>query len=334
MRYLSLADTQRLDIRMTEVVPVIERAFRLVGQGRAVATPRVRLVHPPLPRGSLGQGRPWNRNLRITPAALEGIGFGVRLGASIRLGEGHPTGGVLLLLFDWETMALKALISDHLVHAVRSTAANGVLAKYLALHDAGTLGLIGSGRLARWAAEAVCAVRPIRHIRLWSPNQTHRGECVQYLRSRLESGMQLAEAENAEEVVRGAQVVVAATNAREPVLRGEWLDAGCTVISNRPEELDRATIRRGRIVTTYRDGLLQHEPPFNCVLELLESNGVAPAEFLTELGDIVVGRCPGRRTDQEIIACLNPAYGVLDTATADYVYRKALRLGIGTDLQP
>ena len=162
MLYLSQADTEKLDIRMTDVVPAIEEAFRRVGNGQAVVSPRVRVLHPPLDKNNMGQGRPWTRDLRIIPGAIEELGYGVRLGTSLR----RQAGGVMLVLFDWETMALKALISDHLVHAVRSTAPCGVMAKYLAREDASTLAVIGSGRLARWAAEAVCAVRSIRDLRV------------------------------------------------------------------------------------------------------------------------------------------------------------------------
>ena len=72
MLYLSHADTQRLDIRMTDAVPAIEEAFRRVGNGQAVVAPRVRVVHPPLEKNSMGKGRPWVRDLRI----IAGAGLG------------------------------------------------------------------------------------------------------------------------------------------------------------------------------------------------------------------------------------------------------------------
>lgn len=330
MRYLSLADTEQLDIRMTDVVPVIEAAFRRVGEGQAVVVPRVRLVHPSLSEKSTGQGRPWERDLRIITGAIEGMGYGIRIGGSVH----RKAGGVILLLFDWETMALKTLISDHLVHAVRSTAPDGVLAKYLALEGAATMGLIGSGRLARWAAEAVCAVRSIHHLRVWSPNRTHRKEIVRYLSARLGNTVQIDEAKNAEETTRDAQILVTATKAAAPVLRGEWLAPGCTVITNTPEELDQETLRRGKIVTTYRDGVLTHVPPYHSLVELLEKGDLTPEDFSTELGDVVSGRVAGRITADEIIICLNPAFGVLDAAIAEYIYQRAVTMGVGLELQP
>ncbi|MGH7824361.1 MAG: ornithine cyclodeaminase family protein [Candidatus Binatia bacterium] len=315
---------------MADVVPVIEDVFRRVGQGQSVVAPRMRLVHPPLPAGSQGQGRPWRRDLRIIPGGIEGIGYGIRIGGSVH----RQAGGVMLLLFDWETMQLKALISDHLIHGVRSTAPDGVMAKYLALNDAATLGLIGSGRLARWAAEAVCAVRPICYLRVWSPNAAHRQEAVRYLGSRLGDGVKIQEVSGPEECVRDCQIVVTATKATTPVLKGEWLPAGCTVITNTPEELDQQSFRRGRIVTTYRDGVLTHVPPYHSLVELLDKGALSPEDFSEELGNIVTGTIKGRTTADEIIVCLNPAFGVLDAAIAEYVYQRALALGVGTELDP
>lgn len=329
MLYLSYADTVRLDLRMTDVVPAVEEAFRRVGSGQAVVAPRVRVVHPPLEKDSMGKGRPWVRDLRIIPGAIEGIGYGVRLGTSLR----RKAGGVILVLFDWDTMELAALISDHLVHAVRSTAPCGVMAKYLALEHASTLALIGSGRLARWAAEAVCAVRPIRDLRVWSPTPAHRLECVEYLRTRLGGAISVRESESSEAAIRGAEIVTTGTKALEPVMRGEWLMPGCIVLANSPEEIDQQTYLRSKIISIYKDGILTHVPPYHALVELVEAGKLCEADFSTELGDIVSGNIPGRRSADEIIVGLNPAFGILDAATAEFVYRRAKAMGIGTELE-
>jgi ornithine cyclodeaminase/alanine dehydrogenase-like protein (mu-crystallin family) len=133
--------------------------------------------------------------------------------------------------------------------------------------------------------------------------------------------------------VAGAEVIVTATKSLDPVLRGEWLSAGATVITNTPEELDLETLRRGRIVTTYREGVLGHVPPYHSIEELLARGDLSSQDLSLELGNIVAGRAQGRTNPDEIIACLNPAFGVLDAVTADYVYRKAVSLGVGVELQ-
>jgi len=290
----------------------------------------VRVLHPPLDKNRTGKGRPWVRDLRIIPGAIEEIGYGVRLGASLR----RQAGGVMLVLFDWRTMEIAALISDQLVHAVRSTAPCGVMAKYLSLESASTLALIGSGRLARWAAEAVCAVRPIRDLRVWSPTPAHRLECVEYLQGRLGAVVKVRGVENSEAAIRGAEIVATATKSLEPVMQGEWLSPGCTVLCNTPEEVDQATFLRGKIVTTYNDGILSHVPPYHSLVELMESGKLSEVDFSTELGDIVAGKILGRTSKDEIIVGLNPAFGILDAATADFIYRRAKAMGVGTELEP
>ena len=329
MLYLSYADTQRLDIRMTDVVPAIEDAFRRVGNGQAVVAPRLRMLHPPLEKNSTGQGRPWVRDLRIIPGAIEELGYGVRLGASLR----RQGGGVMLVLFDWNTMELKALISDHLVHAVRSTAPCGVMAKYLALPNASTLALIGSGRLARWAAEAVCAVRSIRDLRSWIPTPAHRREIVANLKTRLGNGVNVREVGNSEEAIRGAEIVTTGTKALAPVMKGKWISPGCTILANSPEEIDQATYLKSKIITTYNDGILTHVPPYQDLVALVQSGKMTEADLSTELADLVIGRAKGRTGVDEIWIGMNPAYGILDVATAAWVYERAKKLGVGTELE-
>jgi ornithine cyclodeaminase/alanine dehydrogenase-like protein (mu-crystallin family) len=314
---------------MTDVVPAIEEAFRRVGHGQAVVAPRTRVVHPPLGKHSMGKGRPWVRDLRIIPGAIEGIGYGVRLGTSLR----RQAGGVMLVLFDWETMELAALISDHLVHAVRSTAPCGVMAKYLARENAATLALIGSGRLARWAAEAVCAARPIRDLRVWSPTPAHRRECAEYLQNRLGAAIRVREVESSEAAIRGAEIVTTGTKALEPVMRGEWISPGCTILPNSPEEIDQQTYLKAKIITTYNDGILTHVPPYHALVELVEAGKLHEADFSTELGEIVAGIVAGRSSADEIIVGLNPAFGILDVATAEFVFRRAKAMGVGMELE-
>jgi ornithine cyclodeaminase/alanine dehydrogenase-like protein (mu-crystallin family) len=78
--------------------------------------------------------------------------------------------------WDFETLQLRAIVSDALVHSASSAMPNGVLAKYLARRDAAVLGVLGSGNIARWAAAAVWSQRPIRTIRVYSPTPAHPAE--------------------------------------------------------------------------------------------------------------------------------------------------------------
>jgi ornithine cyclodeaminase/alanine dehydrogenase-like protein (mu-crystallin family) len=154
------------------------------------------------------------------------------------------------------------------------------------------------------------------------------------LQSRLGASIQVREVENSEVAIRGAEIVTTATKSLEPVMKGEWLSLGCTVLCNTPEELDQETFMRGKIITTYNDGILSHVPPYHSLVELVDAGKLSEADFSTELGDIVTGKTPGRVSKDQIIVGLNPAFGILDAATAEFVFRRAKAMGIGIELEP
>ncbi|MFQ5682061.1 MAG: ornithine cyclodeaminase family protein [Candidatus Binatia bacterium] len=326
--YLSYEDTTRLDIKMREVLDLFEEAHKLLAAEQGVYTPRTRLVYPSV--SGKGQGRPWKQNLRILPAILAGWGAGLRVGAKKAREKG--SGGGLLVFFDFETMKLKAMISDFLIHGLRSGAPDGVAAKYLSRVESTTLGIIGSGRIAQWATRAVCAVRPIRNIKVFSPTPGHRKDYARTMEQKLQ--IQVSDYASAEPVVSNSHVIVTATNTTTgPVLKGEWLTPGCTIICNTPEELDVSTIRCAkRIVVGLREEVFSHTPPYQAITDLLSSGEIKEADLSLEIGDIIMQRKPGRTSEDEIIAYLNPGCGIYDVAIAAYVFRKAKEQGLGTFL--
>jgi ornithine cyclodeaminase/alanine dehydrogenase-like protein (mu-crystallin family) len=168
---------------------------------------------------------------------------------------------------------------------------------------------------------------------VWSPTPAHRRECVEYLQARLGASIRVREVESSEAAIRDADIVTTATKSLEPVMKGEWLSPGSTVLCNTPEEVDQETFLRGKIVTTYNDGILSHVPPYHSLVELVEAGKLSEADFSIELGDIVAGKFAGRTSEQEIIIGLNPAFGILDAATAAFVYQRAKGMGIGMELE-
>ncbi|HWP60619.1 MAG TPA: ornithine cyclodeaminase family protein [Candidatus Acidoferrales bacterium] len=324
--YISYDDTTKLDVDMHELIAVFEDAYRRAGSGGAVYRSRVRLVYPPL--SDDGTGRHWQQNMRILPAILPGIGAGLRIGAT--KGRELGRGGYLIVLFDFDTMELKAIISDFLIHGIRSAVPDGVAAKYLAREDSSVLGVIGSGRIARWAARAVCAVRRIKKVKVYSPNAAHRRDFCRSLESVL--GLDIEDPGSAELVVRKSDVVVLATAAREAVLRGEWLEPGSTVISNTPEELDTVSIKRAKLIVAFKDEVLHHLPPYPAVAELLARGELGEEDLSLEISDVILGRKAGRTSPDEIVTFLNSGCGLYDVAIGAYVFKKAQQKTLGTPL--
>ena len=141
-----------------EAVAVIERVFRQQSAGTTHHLKRTTMTHPQHP------GHLWH-NIRILPGMAPELGA-----AAVRLYSGFrgTNRSEIICLFDWEDMRMSAIISDFHLHAIRTSAPYGVAAKYLARADASTLGIIGSGRYARGMAQAICAVRPIETIQVYS----------------------------------------------------------------------------------------------------------------------------------------------------------------------
>ncbi len=329
--FVSYEDTLKLKLDMNELIELFEEAHRLLAQNKGTYGKRLRVVFPPVT--GLGTGRPWTHDMRILPAILPGIGSGLRVGTTKKGDKpGQGTGGCLLIFFDSETMEWKAAISDSLIHGVRSAVPDGMAAKHLSLANSKTLGVIGSGRIAQWATRAVCAVRPIQKIKVYSPNPDHRKSYVSLFTKEMQ--VDVTDFDSPEPVVRDSDIVTAATSTAVPVLNGDWLKPGSTFITNTPEEMDRTTAKRAKLIASIKEEVNSHVPPYQAVADLMDSGELTEADLSVEMGDIILGIKPGRTSDDEIIAYMNSGSGIYDVAISSYVYKRAMEQGLGVTLTP
>jgi alanine dehydrogenase len=326
---LNDADVKALNPPMAGAIEVIERCFHLQASGEVTNHPRVHLPYPP---GGDSQRRAGfgERTLRVLPAivpAFDAAGFRTYTVGPRKSGEASA----LLVLFSFEDMTLRAIINDSWLHYIRTGAPAGVAAKYLSRSSIDTLGVIGTGRIARRAAEAVACVRKFRRIKVYSPNPEHRLSYAHDMGALL--SVEVEPEEEPKKVVESADILIAATNAHRPVYDGDWLQPGALVISLAPGEVDVRTLERGRFFSTWKEQALHDRPPRE-PFKTLEAQGRL-AEFeekCQELHDVVTGVLPGRTNDEEIITSLVPASSVWDPAMAAWVYRLARAKGIGTEV--
>lgn len=189
--------------------------------------------------------------------------------------RGLPTHQAVILMFDPFTGAPQAIVDGRYITEVRTAAVSAVSARLLARKDAKVLGILGSGVQARSHIEALRLVRDFREVRAWSPTPSH-------LR-RFASETGARPMENAEGVVRGADVVAVVTASATPVVQSEWVAAGAHVIAAgaclpTQRELDPALVARARLIVDSRAAALQ------------------------EAGDVLMGVSEGRWTDGHIEA--------------------------------
>jgi ornithine cyclodeaminase/alanine dehydrogenase-like protein (mu-crystallin family) len=222
-------------------------------------------------------------------------------------------------LFDAETGELTAVMDGRYITEVRTAAASAVSVRYLALEDAATLAILGSGVQARSHLEALQLVRPFREIRAWSPTPEH-------LREFAVGAVQPAQ--SAAEAVEGADVVLIATSSPVPVIDDAWVSEGAHVIgigACRPSqrELDPALVARAALFVDSRAAAVK------------ESGDVIPhggEHIRAELGEVVGGQKPGRRWAREVTLYKSLGLAIEDLTAAALVYRRAREQGRGLTL--
>lgn len=284
---------------MRACIDQMRLVFDAIRAARTINQPRRRLV---LPTGSV---------LHQMAGAWENY-FATKIYSSnARHGGLHE---MFVILYDAGTGKPLAFIEANNLSLIRTGAASGYAAELLSNPRAEVLGIIGSGSQARTQVEAIRMVRPIREVRIWS--------------RKLENARKFAEeldciaVETAEAAVRGADIVITATNAKDPVIAADWVAPGTFVaamgsnIANRrelPEDLVKAA------------GLIAVDDMEQARIEagdlLLAYNGAGSWENVESLESIAPGYDPSRITIFESLGI-----AVEDAAAAAYVYERAAML--------
>jgi len=236
----------------------------------------------------------------------------------------------VVVLFDPQTGVPTAIMDASEVTAIRTAAASGVATRLLAREDADTLAVIGSGVQARTHLEAMAVARPIRTVRLFSPNRENRERLVAWFRPRTQAAVEAVA--SAREAVEGASIVCTTTSAREPVVEGAWLSPGTHVNAvgacvPKARELDSAAVARSRMFVDSRESAINESGDF---LLALEEGAIGDDAIAGEIGEILAGQQVGRRNDEEITLFNSLGIAVEDLATAHHVAQRASERGVGT----
>ncbi|MCX4562472.1 ornithine cyclodeaminase family protein [Streptomyces phaeochromogenes] len=243
---------------------------------------------------------------------------------------GLPTIHAVINALDPVTGQLVAVIDGAAVTTLRTAAASAVAFDALATPDSTELGLIGSGTQALAHARSVARVRDLRAVRIWSPNPDRRTRAARLLAAEL--GIPVKAVGSAEEAVSGLPMVAACTLSSTPVVRGEWLAPGCTVVSvgsfePSRSEVDTDVVRRASaVVVDDPETAAEHAGP---VVDALRA-GTLTRQDLIPLGEVLTGRREGRTTGRDIVYYNSVGIGVQDAAAAWAVIDAARDQGVGS----
>ena len=321
MTLLLTDEDVRRAMDMPAMVGAVEGALREEGEGSALQPERLNLSS-----GAM--------LFRVMPVMLPGnnlMGF--------KAFHGSKTGGwrYLVAVYDATEGALLALMDAHYLTAARTGAASGVATKFLARPDSRRVAVIGSGLEARTNLEAVCAVRPVQEVRVFSPRPERRERFAQEMSAEL--GIPVRAAGVPEEAVRGADIVVVATNTTPGgggiAFQGDWMEAGMHVNSIGStmaslREIDAGTFRRAdRIVIDAPREQLERES--GDVIDAQQQGCFEPGR-VESLKDVVLRAAGEGRSPEAVTLYKSVGEALQDVSAGHAIYLAARERGIGTDL--
>jgi alanine dehydrogenase len=307
---------------MDECIGVMQNTLKLLAEGDALLPLRTMLV---LPDGENLMG--------LMPSYLGGIqSVGVKVIAAFpsNYGTEYDTHQGVVLLFDTRQGLLRAIVDGTAITAIRTAAVSGVATKFLAREEASDLAIIGAGTQARTHLEAMLCVREIRRVRVYS--LPLEGALQFSERESKRHGIDVEVKETAEEAVAGADIICTVTTAREPVVKGEWVAPGAHInavgaFTPTTRELDTNAVARSRLYVDRRESALNEAGEYL----IPRSEGMIGDDHIAgEIGDVLLGRVPGRTLADEITLFKSLGIAIEDLASAHYVLQQAREQNIGT----
>lgn len=246
---------------------------------------------------------------------------------------GFPTIMGLLIYIDSKTGSPLAIMEAEHLTAVRTGATSGVATKYLAKKTVENVGILGSGKQAKTQLEALCKVREVKLVKVYSPNPQHRNSFAKMASRNL--GLEAFPVENPKFAVKNSDIVVTATNSKKPVLSGRWLKKGVhlnAVGAHTPttRELDNLTIKKSKIVVDSKEATLREAGD---LIIPLNKKIISKKKIYAELGEIVLRKKRGRVSEDEITLFKSVGLAFQDAVVAKIVYEKIKKLGLGTEIK-
>jgi alanine dehydrogenase len=308
--YLSQNDVKGL-LDVDAMLEAIARALILFSSGVTSVPPRTAARAPD---GLMG----------VMAGYVPGVALEVKLVSVFPGNHGHgvPSHQALIALFDEKDGTPLAVMDGTHITAVRTGGTAAVAARVLSRADSGVLAILGAGVQGGSHLDTFTHVRNFKEILVASRDHAKAAAlAARHPLARVASSF--------EEAVRGADVVACCTDAREPVIRREWLKPGAHVSSvggTFGPEIDPATVAAGKVFVEWR-GAATNAPPAGAH----ELQGM-DAGKVTEIGEVLAGTKPGRTSEHDLTIYKSTGHAVEDAATASLIYARALAEGAGVKL--
>ena len=308
--YLSRADVERL-LDVDAMLEALARALAAYSDGSASAPPRTAVR---LRRGLLG----------VMPGYVPGAALESKLVSVFPENDHHgiPSHQGLIALFDEDNGTPLAVMDGGYITQIRTGGAAAVAANLLARKDAAVLAILGAGAQGWSHLETFPRIRKFEEIRIASRNHERAHDLAAH-------NPRAHAVASFEQAVLGADIVACCTDAREPIVRLDWLKPGVhlsAIGGTFGPELDAETVKAASVFVEWR-GAVTNAPPAGAH----ELQGLDPSS-VTEIGEVIAGQKPGRQSADEITLYKSTGLAVEDAAAAGLVYERARREGAGKKL--
>lgn len=321
MRVISAKDVHAL-LDMEHCMERVRHAFTLEAGGKALQPIRTKMDLPD-GRGLLGM---------MPGAIVDPPCFGIKVVSVFpeNFAAGMRSHQGLVILFESTQGRPIAALEAGSITAIRTAAASAVATDILARKDATILAVYGYGEQAHVHIEAICRIRRISRILVWGRNPDRAEAFVE--EHRKSTGCDVSVARDPAEAAACADIICTTTASREAFFCGDWLKPGThlnVVGASVPTvaEVDTETVLRSRVYADYVDSALALAGELRTALG---SNTIERTHILGSVGEVILGRVPGRTAASEITLFRSLGMIVEDLVTAEHVLRLAAERNIGS----
>lgn len=319
---LKKEEVRRL-ITMREVIVMVEEAYKAFNSGQVRQPPYIG-IDLPGHRGEIDFKLGYNEgNETISMKASSG---GFRNNPE---NHGVPNGMGTVLLFDGLSGALLCVMDGSLLTGLRTGACGAVSVKALARKNASRITCIGTGNQARMQIRALREVIQIEMIHAWSNQAGSMAKFKDDIEG--ECGIPVVLAASKQQAVEQADILVTTTRGKGSLVEAGWVKPGTHVVaigSDAPgkQEFEPEVFRGAKVVV---DSIMQCVEKGETQHPIAE--GIMTREHIhAEIGEILLGRKPGRESEEEITIFDSTGMAIQDNTTAARIYRNAVEHGVGT----
>ena len=313
-------------LHMNEVIEAVEAAHKAFNSDQVVQPPYVS-IHLPHPRGEMDFKVGYYQSDEVISMKASSGGFINNPGVF-----GLPTGMGTIQLFDARTCALICVLDGSLITGFRTGAAGAVSVRALARKNAGKVTAIGTGNQARNQIRAIREIMKIEQIQAWDVSPEALAKYKQDIEA--EFGIPVIVSNSEQEAVGQADILITTTRGKGSLVEASWVKPGTHIVAigtdqRGKQELDPELFRNAKIVNDSIEQCTEKGETW-CALN---ANVISKSDIYAEIGEILLGKKPGRENDQEITIFDSTGMAIQDITTAYKVHLNAKENNIGTSFE-